>query len=307
MKITDRLKEFAGYNLRRLNRRFCEPGVVSIKGLKHVFIEPTNRCNLRCAICSNTFKRPQGNIELSTYKRIVGELGEKCPDVEVRVFFSGEPLLYPGIDELIRIAKGCGLHDFLIHTNAILMTEDLAKKLIDAGLTKISFSIDGGSKEAYEEIRGKGNFGKAVKGAQAFLNVNDKRVHTIVQVIKKYPQELQVSDDFRRLFDGADKIYVKHPHSWAEAGSVKDSMPAERQFLCNFLYRYFQFYWNGDAVVCCACLNGEYVLGNIKDSSVEELFNSDVMRVLRLNQERRQPVDPKYPCAKCERYQTVKR
>lgn len=276
--------------------------ILPISNLKVINIEPTSKCNLNCSICSDKHTRPQGNMRIKVYEKIVEELGEKCPEVQVNLFLSGEPLLYKGLDKLISLGYKYGLHKFLIHTNAILITKPLAEKLIDAGLTHISFSIDGGDKKSYEKIRGIGNYEKAVKGTQKFLNVNNGFIHTTIQVIKKYPELLEVSEKFRNQFPGVNQISIRHPHSWSIAGSIKEAKPIEYPTPCFFLFEYFNVYWNGDCPICCADLSADYVIGNVKDYEVEDLYNSEAMQYLRETQKNNLPVDKRFPCAKCERY-----
>ena len=58
-------------------------------------IEPTNKCNLNCTICSDDKTRPQGNMSMETYEMIVMEYIKESPNGEIRLFLSGEPLLHP--------------------------------------------------------------------------------------------------------------------------------------------------------------------------------------------------------------------
>ena len=202
---------------------------------------------------------------------------------------------------MIKFARMFGSKHILIHTNATLLNEENSKALIEAGLTDISFSVDGGSKEEYEKIRGN-HFDEAVKGVQAFLKVNNGKVKTILQCIVPYPNNIIIPFYFRELFMGIHKFYGRHPHSWTKKRSVKDAGHSIYNKPCAFLFHNLGFYWNGDATICCACLNGEYILGNIQNHTIEELWNSDDMNYLRESQKQLLPVDEKYPCAHCERY-----
>ena len=54
----------------------------------HLMIEPTNHCNLRCALCPLTsgMSRPRGHMDLSLFKKIIDETGDYvffCPSVEL--------------------------------------------------------------------------------------------------------------------------------------------------------------------------------------------------------------------------------
>jgi MoaA/NifB/PqqE/SkfB family radical SAM enzyme len=64
----------------------------------------------------------------------------------------GEPLLHPRFLDMVRLAKGRGLRAE-VTTNALLLTPDLARGLLEAGLDQLVVSIDGASAEAFGRVR----------------------------------------------------------------------------------------------------------------------------------------------------------
>ena len=73
------------------------------------------------------------------------------------------------------LAKKKGLIDVYLNTNANLLTDRLGKALLDAGLDRISFSVDGYRKEQYAKHRPGGNFGKVRYNIMNFLSHRDDR------------------------------------------------------------------------------------------------------------------------------------
>ena len=117
-----------------------------------LWIETTNRCNLKCGICFNKEipDSKKGNMDLHLYKKIIDEAQGSVYDVNL--FHRGEPLLHPDIIKMIFYAKSKGIRT-RIHTNATLLVPELARDIILSGLDMISFSFDGYTKESYEKNR----------------------------------------------------------------------------------------------------------------------------------------------------------
>jgi MoaA/NifB/PqqE/SkfB family radical SAM enzyme len=70
------------------------------------------------------------------------------------VFFGGfgEPLAHPNIVEMVRQAKALGSPVELI-TNGTLLTEEMSRRLIAAGLDMLWVSLDGATPESYADVR----------------------------------------------------------------------------------------------------------------------------------------------------------
>lgn len=121
--------------------------------LARVYIEPTNACNLECRTCiRNVWDEPLGQMMGETFDRIVESLRrfEPCPSV----FFGGygEPLAHPNIIEMVARAKSLGAWVELI-TNGTLLTPDVSRGLIDAGLDALWVSLDGATPASYADVR----------------------------------------------------------------------------------------------------------------------------------------------------------
>jgi len=121
--------------------------------LKKIYVEPTNRCNLKCITCiRNSWNEPFGDMEWSAYRALIDGLAA-FPEAKTISFAGlGEPLLHAELSEMIQLAHERGLRTE-ITSNAILLTPTMAHRLIDAGLDQFAVSIDGASNDVYENIR----------------------------------------------------------------------------------------------------------------------------------------------------------
>jgi len=121
--------------------------------LSKVYVEPTNGCNLRCVTCvRNVWDEPLGLMENRTFARIIE--GLKDFSQPPMIFFGGfgEPLSHPNIIDMVHQARAMGSRVELI-TNGTLLTPDLSKGLISAGLNTLWVSLDGASPESYADVR----------------------------------------------------------------------------------------------------------------------------------------------------------
>lgn len=138
-------------------------------------IEATSVCNLKCPHCVQTkagFEK--GFMEWDLFTRIIDEASEGgCYGCKFHTIGRGEPLLHKDIARMVAYAKKKGLIDIYLNTNGMLLSDKLSKKLLDAGLDRISFSVDGYTKEQYKKYRPGGNFGKVKYNIVNFLSHRD--------------------------------------------------------------------------------------------------------------------------------------
>jgi len=132
-----------------------------VKGLKQVTIEVTFRCNCRCKMCPLYGVQTKGGGELL---KSLKEQSELTID-EFRKLFSdlkdigtqkvnltgGEVFLRKDILEIIKLARENRL-DVSMTSNGGLITEEIAKKVVEYGVDDITISLDG-PKEVHEDIR----------------------------------------------------------------------------------------------------------------------------------------------------------
>lgn len=117
-----------------------------------VDIEPTNGCNLDCVFCQRQImQRPVKTLRDEWFHLIIDEMATHQP-TSVRFSGWGEPTMHPRIVDFVKYAHDKGVLTHLT-TNAVLMTPDLARRLLEAGLDKIKFSLQGLSATEYDRMR----------------------------------------------------------------------------------------------------------------------------------------------------------
>ncbi len=140
-----------------------------IKPPRLIAWELTNACNLACIHCRASAIKDPAPDELSTAeaKHFVDELVEYKPII---ILTGGEPLLRSDVYDIAKYASGHGLR-VVLATNGTILTPDIAKKLKDVGIQRVSISIDGSTKETHDIFRGEtGAFEAALFGIDILKN-----------------------------------------------------------------------------------------------------------------------------------------
>jgi len=122
-----------------------------------------HNCNLRCKHCYLSSKQLSDKTSFSKEEalKFIKYIADK------KVFHlsiaGGEPMLYPHLAEVIHEATSNGML-VAMSSNAMLLTDQLAKKLKNAGLTSLQISLDGATEYVNDFIRGKGTYEKTING-----------------------------------------------------------------------------------------------------------------------------------------------
>ena len=136
--------------------------------LRKVYVEPTNTCNLDCRTCvRHSWDEPEGFMEWATFEAVVDGLAQATAGEQGTVAFMGlgEPLLHPRFLDMVRLAKQRGLRAE-VTTNALLLDDELAAGLLEAGLDQLVVSIDGASAEAFGRVRSGASLERVVENVQ---------------------------------------------------------------------------------------------------------------------------------------------
>lgn len=250
-------------------------------------------------------KEDRGYMDETLYNKIIDEA---CHFVfDINLAHRGESLLHPRLVDMILYAKESKLYTRL-HTNGSLLTEDLSRKIIGSGLDRLSFSFDGNSKEAYERIREGGDFDKTTQNIIRFLEIKQvtksKTPETSIEVInfESLPDaELKAEKKrFQSRFKNLplDSFVSKDMHNWA--GEIEKAREHDNYSVCPFPWNALVIFWDGAVLPCTQDFFGQYIVGNVKDSSLEEIWNGENMYALR-QRLKEQDLAEMPTCSNCDR------
>jgi MoaA/NifB/PqqE/SkfB family radical SAM enzyme len=222
----------------------------------------------------------------------------------------GESLMHPRYLEMLKAMKSTGAS---VHTysNGILLTEEMAKGLVDAGMNKISVSLGGATRETYHKVRGVDAFDavvqnlrflneyKKLKGTQfprvSFNVVAMESVMSEVNGMLELAKELGVEemsmpnlvvqgDSLRHEFIWSDReknrTIIDTAEKLAERLSIRFHAPVldEREGYCWDLFNRLNINWDGSVM---SCAMERFILGDLRTQTIAGIWNSPGLVKLR--------------------------
>jgi len=134
-----------------------------------LYLEVTNRCNLRCTTCPQSWGMPESSADL-TVERVVQILDQVPGARRVVLHGIGEPTLNPLLPEIVRTVKGRGAYA-LFNTNGLLLRGRLLRELVGTGLDEVRVSVDAATPETYKLVRGADGFSKIIANVRQLAAV----------------------------------------------------------------------------------------------------------------------------------------
>lgn len=131
----------------------------------------TRLCNLRCPHCYSDSVNTPHPKELSTEEvmRVVGEIADA--GARLIIFDGGEPTMRKDLVDLVGYARDVGLRP-LLGSNAMFITEKLARDLRESGLRQVAVSLDGARAETHDAFRGsRGSWKATIRGIKNLAKV----------------------------------------------------------------------------------------------------------------------------------------
>lgn len=199
--------------------------VVPLRTPYSFYIEPTRTCNLKCFYCMHSTRGQENNefqkqgfeikhMTMEQFNKIFNDIID-FPETIKRIAFSGigEPLMNRNIPKMVKIMRDSGKVDRIdILTNALLMDNQYAKELIDAGVSKIQVSIQGMSEEAYlENCEVKMSYDKLVSQLKYFYENKKDNQELYIKIIDATLKNEDEKQQFHTIFGQiCDNIFVEH-------------------------------------------------------------------------------------------------
>ena len=160
------------------------------RSLRELRVSVIDRCNFRCTYCMPADSLQGRGVFLPLEKLLtdheIVDLVRAFVDLGVKKLriTGGEPLLRPGLPALVeQLAAIQGLDDIALTTNGVMLTR-LAGDLADAGLDRITVSLDTLDREVLAEMSGgKATLDEILDGIRAAESAGFDRlkINTVVQ------------------------------------------------------------------------------------------------------------------------------
>lgn len=249
--------------------------------LPKIRVAITNKCQLMCVFCGGSKShmenfQPKKMTNIMEYFQLIEilKIYVQCGGVYVQIT-GGEPLLYDGINNLIKdICAMGGIPE--INTNGLALTKEKAIELSKAGLKVLKISIPSFIKENYFRITGVDGLEKVLNNAHIASEFLDVRINTVA--MKSNINEVEIAINMCRKYGLKQLLYLEllyyhdlHGNSKYffsnEYCNVFDKLGTRIEKIIKSKFKKYEFYneFGNELLVCTSSIDGFQVF--IKQSN----------------------------------------
>jgi radical SAM protein with 4Fe4S-binding SPASM domain len=245
-----------------------------------VQIESTNICNAKCVFCPrDEMHRKQGVMDMALYRKVADECAALGIQ-HVRMHNYGEAFIDRQLVEKIRYAKSLGIREVGVISNGSLIGDDVARGMIEAGLDAINISVDAAGKEVFERTRVGLKYDKVIAAIDRIIRIRDEMGRTRPRLILSFVRQHDSAEErsfITHWSQRADKVHITDLHNWAGTLNAESDVnyPCYRQWLT------FTVLWDGRVSLCCADFDGKEILGDLRTSTIQDIWNNERYREVR--------------------------
>lgn len=259
---------------------------------RQLVLETASVCNLRCPQCwtgLQWFARDAKMMTMDLFNRVIDEACKFITHTYLHLW--GEPTLNKYLPEMIRRVKEFSTIDLATH--GLFIDEAMAESL--AQCDSLSVSIDGVTQEVYEQYRVGGSLDEAMRGLRLLVEKCPHKVNWSFVVFKE--NEHQIGEAERIASHIGANLGLKPPVFW-DREKMNSSMPTDDRFRryvlvdgewklkadrlkCREFWETVYVLPNGNMVTCCYDGAAEYVVGNVNESSLLDVWNGVKYQAMR--------------------------
>ena len=239
------------------------------------------------------------------YREIVDQAAA-AGTVRIMLYWMADPFGDPLILEKIRYASDKGPVVYL-STNGAQLTPELCEAVLESGFDGIRFSVEGVEPTVYEGTRRGLSYDTTVRNLQAFFRLKREKglekPRTEMRTVYMESTRDTLTQYLRQWREDCDQIDIASIANWA--GTIDHELRRNagkeevRRAPCGKLWDLFCFSWEGIASPCFFDHDLKYPLGSIRERSLIDLFNHELLVELRqMHLEGRYSDHPL--CAECD-------
>lgn len=260
----------------------------------HIDFETIFGCNIKCIMCTHShrdlFPARQRFLEFDLFKKVIDEGVQKGLS-SIGIDQEGDPLLVDNLTDFIGYARGKGILDIIMNTNALALDKEKTERLLHSGLTRIHFSLDAITEETYDGIRRGSDFKKVMENIQLFLKrkaeLGLEVPITRVSFVRMKANEHELDRFVEFWSQRVDAIAVQEynapfPEQEDLSGLRANNRIGARDFKCTQPWFRMVILTDGTVLPCCLLgMSLKMAIGNAYNESIYDLWNSESMKRLR--------------------------
>ena len=244
---------------------------------KKFAVEITAHCNYACSMCHYPdMKRPKGRMPFELWKKCADQIAANSPRTECWFSFCGEPLLEPELLlQILAYGKSVGLRSLNVNSNGMLLTPNLADRILDSGVDLIVFGLDGFSRQTYERIRVGGDRDVVYANVEYLLRARHARQsgpEVQVQFIEMDENEHETEAFSAYWLERKATLKLRNKLSWGGKFDTPLCVPDEDRIACPWAMTQMHIFWDGRIPRCPGDTEGDEGVGNAWDEPLTVLW-----------------------------------
>jgi radical SAM protein with 4Fe4S-binding SPASM domain len=236
--------------------------------------------------------REKGIMPWELFTKIIDEVAVADKNVRVWMVFFGEALILkktkPTIFDMITYAKSKGLTDVVLNSNANLMDEDAARRLIESGLDAIYFGIDAFTPETYAKLRVGGNYKRVINNIRNLITLK-KKINVENPEIYVQFVEMDINthekEDFIRFWEKQGvTVKIRPKISWGGLIEAPNLILSNKnRWPCYWAMQTMSITDTGKVVKCAVDLDARFIAGDVNTQSLKEIWNKELKKIRQLH------------------------
>ncbi len=265
-------------------------------------IQTRSGCNAHCTFCpvGREENKIVGKMSDDLFQKIINEALTFPGLRQINPFLLNDPLVDKTLPEkveyIVRRRGNRKKPKVRITTNAGLLKEEVAYRLLHSGLDEINISFHSIISEVYEKMMPPLKFEPVMRNILKLVELRDKlrlkRVPKItIWTVRTTPVEANLANerDYWKKVGVAFKARKldNRANKEIEEAHLGDA-PFEQVAMCPIPFWRAWVMWNGDMIMCCVDQERSNLLGNCTDRSIREIWNDEAYQSLRRRWMRRE-------------------
>jgi MoaA/NifB/PqqE/SkfB family radical SAM enzyme len=300
--------------------RFGFGGRLTSEFPSQVIVDVTEVCNLACIHCPHPEFKASEHYEgrylsQEIHSKLIDEINSagRGSVQYIRYTSNGEPLVHPGIYEMLDQAVKDSGTKVCLTTNGTILNEKRIRKLFASGLHLVDVSIDAFESSTYEKIRVKGNLEVTRSNVLNLIQIrNDLGAKTKIVVSFVEQNENKGEAEFFENFwgeAGVDNVVIRRLHSAAGgvpaiAESLKEHLSEQRK-PCLYPWERILLNAAGQLAFCPQDWLHGSVVADYRSDSIADVWQGDFFRKLREAHLKNSFSDHKF-CGNCPDWQQTR-
>jgi radical SAM protein with 4Fe4S-binding SPASM domain len=266
-----------------------------------VQVQTVNRCNAKCGMCPYPYThhlQPRQIMDDALFSKIARECAAE-PDLQEFIpMAQNEPLLDPKLEARIAEFKSLAFPHQVVElvTNGSGLTLARFNRLAQSGVDLIAISVSAFTEAAYQKVMQGLSWPVLMKHLDALAAADTSRVNLFLRYVHQAENEGEFRAYRKHWTRRGFNIFAHEINN--RSGTVAGYLPREplksfffrrmrkvmgKKYLkvCPHAFGIAHVLQNGDVPLCANDWENRELLGNVKDNTLREIYNSPRMEAIR--------------------------